>query len=189
MFVITDGEGEGWKAGVNKSSRLKTTAVTIPEFVYNSATNKQAFIVISDFVNITTVDTEHAFLYMKNDTLENIHIHSIRTCGLDAQLWKIYRNPTAGTIITDANPAVKQNINFGVVSVPNVITYVGGNGSTITDGEFFENWINAKGHSEEYFGGSVILEQQSSMVLTVQCPAPTTLCARIIAYQQAAGEQ
>ena len=182
MTIIRDGAGNGYQAQVSSINRLLTDSVTTPVFAERSDTNGDAYVAITDHVSMTTTDTETGNLYIKNTGTRNILVHSIRTCGTVVSLWKMYTNSTTGTLISAATDAYVNNLNLSSNNVSTVNAYRGVNGSTVTNGTFFEQWINGTGHSEEFFNGALIISPQKSIALTVEVATAGTICTRLIYY-------
>lgn len=182
MTIIVDGSGSGYNAGVSVNNRLMSESLVTPVFAEISKTDKDAYIAITDHVSITGTDTEYGLLYMKNTGTRDIFVHSVRTCGTVSQQWKLYSNPTTGTLITDETSAYVNNMNLSTTKSATLTAYRGVNGSTVTNGTFFEQWINNTGHSEEFFNGGLIISPTKSIALTVKISAAGTLCGRVIFY-------
>ena len=142
--MIEDGSGRGYKAKVNANQRLFVASETI--------TNEQVSVDKGDAYNVNTgvitltdsVDTP--VFYLKNNDPSNLHIVAIAvglgpSTGGSGGIPKItvVRNPTAGTIISNATDVdMKTNRNFASSKIlTNVLTYKGATGSTMTGGEDF----------------------------------------------------
>jgi hypothetical protein len=142
-FVIEDGKGKGYKAEVNKDNRLLTRAVITDEEA--SANDQgQAYNVNSGVITLTS-GSESSILYIKNtDAAKQIHISAIAigfgpsTGGVATEIPKVtvIRNPTAGTVVSDATAVdINSNRNFGSSNTLAGDIYKGGEGKTLTDGE------------------------------------------------------
>lgn len=185
MSQIDDGKGSGNRAEVNEFNQLVTKAVTNCDCKVNSEDQKQSYeFATGEFISVTTT-AEHALLYIKNtSSVKHMHIHEIRTCGTATQKWLLYKNDTAGTIVTDATAAVEVNHNFSSSNVADADVYKGADGKTRSGGAIMSQHINEEGHSEVSYEGALILGQNDSITLTVQNVDSATkeACIRVHAY-------
>lgn len=181
-YKIKDGTGTGRLALVTTDNRLGTDSISLPAYSYASQEKGDAFIVTTDFITFTTTATEMGFMYFKNTSNIPINIYSLRTCGLAAQQWKIIKNPTGGTLISNAVASPSNNLNLSSPKIVSTLSYVGVDGDTVTGGTLLDQFINAMGHSEEFFNGALVLSPLDSIALVIKLPAATTACARMIYY-------
>jgi len=172
-FKIQDGTGEGYKVKVDDDYRLHVQAVTIPDSEFNGQFGK-AFVLHSGYTTLST-GSYSAMFYVKNtSTTEEIHINTIRTCstatGADQYTqWRLYKNPTAGTIIDTATAATAVNSNFGSTTSLTGTVYKGTDGATFTDGTMMATWTDASpGHSEQKVNGLIVLPPGQSIGLEAQ---------------------
>jgi hypothetical protein len=183
---IKDGTGGGYIAAVNEQNRLEVFATT-EEFVADvSHRNGEAFILASDFVALTTTGSFNAIMYIKNNSDKDLYIRSIRVCGDGsgtAQI-RLIRNPTSGTIVSEANLADQLSSNFGSTKQFEGLAYsASGDGKTLTDGDNFTNFINhLPGHSTEDFRGAVILKKGSSLGITCKPTIATNFCVEVVCW-------
>jgi len=183
--MIIQDPATGNTAAVDDKQRLQTRSVTVPVMTDRSHDAGESFVFASgDFINITTVDTETGFLYIKNNsTSKDLHIQSIRTCGTQTQKWKLYSNVTAGTLVSGAVAGSNNNLNLGSSVASDVTVYKGADATTITDGTMMEHWINEIGHSKEDFQGALILGPSDTIAITVETAIAGDFCSRIIGYR------
>lgn len=140
MTQITDGTGTGKKAQVDGNNRITTKATTIRES--EDATHLGNSFNINTGVITLTNATETPVLYVKNNEDASIHIIGTAygfwtsTAGSPTDLQiTIIRNPTAGTIVSNANAvAISSNRNYGSAKTLDADAYVGATGNTMTDG-------------------------------------------------------
>lgn len=185
--TITDGTGKGYVAAVNSDNRLETRSVTRPVVSDISHENGEAFVVASDFITLTTTASFNGILYIKNtSTTKHLHIEKIRVCSSasGSVQCRLVKNPTTGTLISDANSADVGNANFSSALAFTGLGYAAsGDGKTITDGTNFSNFINnSPGHSIQEYLGALILGPGDSLALTAKPSASTTLCSEIQCY-------
>lgn len=166
---------------IDENGRALTSALSFPGLV--AATDRgDAFYLMSGFLSLTTVDVQHAGLFIKNTSQRDLRIHSIRTCGHGIQLWRLFRNPTTGTIVTDANQIDPINLDFGAGAAFQGQSFYGGEGKTVTDGAQGPQWINHAGHSIENFSGGLKLQANNSLALTVQPTEVGYSCISVLAF-------
>lgn len=182
---ITDGTGSGNGAGVNSENRLEVQAVTQTRVADVSERDGEGFIIASDFISLTTTGSFNGVLYLKNTNTKDVLIQRIRVCSDasgSAQV-RLIRNPTAGTLISDANLADQLSSNAGsnkTFADFGLAYSASGDGKTVTDGSNWSNFINrSPGHSVQNYDGALILPRGSSMAVTVKPSASTTLCVEV----------
>jgi outer membrane protein assembly factor BamB len=142
MSAISIKDGStGYVAEVDSSNRLQTYAVTINE--NNQANSKgRAYNINTDDITLTDA-VETPILYIKNNEDKDLHITALdlwagTSTGGTATLgtkWVVERNPTAGTIISNATAVdIESNRNFGSNNTLLVDSYKGATGNTMTGG-------------------------------------------------------
>ena len=176
---LTDATGQNFGAKVDDKNRLRTFSI-----VHNQeqhANEDEKAWALGSGALVLTVATEQGVLYIKNGEDEALHIRKVvlsfgvSTGGTTAEYstLKAYRNPTTGTLISEATPAlIKVNRNFGTNDILNALTlvYTGDSSADVTDGSligtaFFQPALTA---------GTVIMEcdwiltNNDSVAFTVQ---------------------
>jgi hypothetical protein len=141
-MIIEDGTGTGRKAQVNSGNRLYVRSVSNTEG-QEANTDGDAYNINTGYVTLTNaVDTP--VLYVKNNEIKSLYIEAIAfgvqpsTGGVSTEKTyaTVIRNPTAGTIVSDATDVpIKSNRNYGNQNVFDADVFKGGTGSTLTDGE------------------------------------------------------
>ena len=185
-FRIEDGTGDGYEVKVTSAKKLSIDGTVQEKMATASEDDGDAYIFASgDFVTISSTGTETGFFYIKNTSAtKHLHIHSVRTCGGNTNKWKLYKDVSTGTLISDQTAGSKNNLNLTSANVPDATVYKGANGKTLTDGTMLEHWINSTGHSTEFFQGALILGTNDTLALTVEVDASQEVCCRIIAYYE-----
>jgi len=179
---LEDGAGSGVSAKVNSSRQLETAAVATSKIHEISNGIGEAYIfTTAGFLAITSTGTEHGCFYMKNNSSKNLFIHSIRSCGSQVQKVKIYKDITAGTLLTDETAGGNGNLSQVSSSIADVSVYKGGNGKTVT-GTLGGQHINGIGHSDEKFDGAMILGQDDSIAISCEMAIAGDFCIRVLAY-------
>jgi hypothetical protein len=187
-FQLIDGTGQGYAQKVDAINRAHIVAFTRCDCADNAIRLGKAFEFATGAFIAPTTDTEHAILYLKNTSAtEALIIHTIRTCGSAIQQWIAYKNDTGGTIISDGNAGVEQNLNFRSTNeaVADVFA-ASAAGKTRSGGSWLTQWINDVGHSNLDFEGALVLGTGDSLTLTAEnvASATTVACARILAYYE-----
>lgn len=183
-IVIKDGKGSGKEAAVDSANRLETKSVSEPIMHDNSVTDAEVYYVTTGgFININTLNTETAILYTKNtSTTKRFVIHSIRTCGNQIQKVIAYKNPTTGTIISNATAGQNTNCNFSSSNTPALTTYKGADTYTFTNGTHLSNMINNVGHSTEKTNDAILLGPNDTFGITFELASSGVVCAAIEGY-------
>jgi hypothetical protein len=152
---IQDGTGSGKRVKVDSNNQLHTTSIT--------RSNTQDATIKGNSYNINTGDigltstTESAVLYFKSDEAPvngetafvvdaiAIGIDSLGTTSGMAKI-TIVKNPTAGTIVTNAVAVdMNENRNFGSSNSLDSIIYKGVEGDTFTDGTDIAQFYQSAG--------------------------------------------
>jgi len=142
-MIIDDGTGKGNKAKIDSNNRLYTNAVTREE-VELSIFLGNGYNINTGLVDITNAGVDNGIWYLKNNGSDDVVIHEIliilgtSTGGTGDGTLKVFRNPTAGTLISGAL-AVEANVNrnFASSNALDVTTYKGATAATVTDGATF----------------------------------------------------
>jgi hypothetical protein len=185
---IRDGKGGGHLAEVNSANQLVSRAITTCDCTDNSIRLSQSYeFANGEFLTLANDTNEHAVLYVQNtSSSKSLHIHEIRTCGTATIKWLLYKNDTAGTIVTDASSGVKVNHNFASANIPPANVYkASASGKSRSGGEVMSQHIDEEGHSEIPFAGAIILGQNDALTLTAtlaNAAANDECCVRIHAY-------
>lgn len=185
-FKIQDGKGSGREAGVTDEGQLEVEAITIPEIAHVSAEHERAWIIATGFVALTTTGSFNGLIYVKNTSTRPLHIESIRTCstGSGYTQVKVIKNPTTGTLISEANAAIVTNANLSSTADFGGLGYTAaGDAKTVTDGSDTTQFTNmSPGHSVQHYQGAVVLGQGDSCALVAKPSAAGDVCSEIVCY-------
>lgn len=183
---IIDGAGSGKRAKVDTNQRLETFSVTEKRMADISKRNGNSFIITSDFISLTTTASFNGVLYVKNtDSSKLIFIDKVRVCGtgtsMNAMQCKFIKNPTTGTLISDANAGIAIPSNLGSSEVFTGTVYAASaDGKTITNGDQFSQFtVHLPGHSVNEYDGSIILTGGTALGIEIKPSAATTACIEI----------
>ena len=178
-IIIKDGTGTGNTVKVNSNNRLFVNAITLAEDTAK-AQEGEAFLMITGAINLTS-DNESAVIYFQNQEERDVVVDGIglqtsfATGSATTSLGTIIlvRNPTGGTIISDAVDGLVTNRNYGSNNLLSANGYKGGEGKTMTGG--VESLVGVT----TYVGGLVleepiILPKGSSFGIKVTPPTDNT---------------
>lgn len=184
MTLIKDGKGRGYSAAVNSNNRLETNSVVLSEEQLSGLEGK-AFAISTQPVAFTSA-TESAILYMKNESTETMILDRARvmlgtaTGGTGDWTIKFLRNPTAGTIVTNAVSAGITNINHASSQTPTGLYYRGVQGNTLTDGTGANFPIKSSGDGQIVFPFTRIMPTGASFGIVLTPPTGTTAANAIV---------
>lgn len=178
MAKIEDGIGRGYLVGIDSTNRIETHTATVDEERLG-AIEGDSFQIGSAIVAFTAA-TESAILYVKNTSSKNLIIERLRlhlgtvTGGTGDWTLATVRNPTAGTIISNATAASVVNINHGSSREPIGLFYRGVQGSTFTDGTVTAFPVKSSGDGNILMPLGRILPTGASMGIRLTPPTGTT---------------
>jgi len=178
MAKIEDGKGRGFYSGVDSTGRLQTASATISEEIL-ATVEGEAYAFGTATVSFTS-STNSAILYVKNNDSRPLILDRCRVMlgyatGGTPGTWFISfrRNPTAGTIISNALTSGLTNINHGSNITPDATYYRGVQGDTLTGGSGGSFPI-ATTVSQTTFPFGRVLQTGSSFGITLTPPTGTT---------------
>jgi hypothetical protein len=142
MTMITDGTGSNYRAGVTASNRVLTDTKSQTVFEFQTELGNAFNLNTEDITIPTGVTGDQGLLYVKNNGTSDLVLlgwfigirNADRTSATDdTNLFKLIPNPTGGTLLSDAEPAVEVNRNMGSSTVFDIDTYKAtGGGKTVT---------------------------------------------------------
>lgn len=140
MTILKDGKGRGYRAGVNAQNRLDTNSVTT-DTEDNAIRTGDGWQITSGPITLTG-SSASAILYVENTgeadfVLDRaVLLLGTATNAATGSDWtfQTLRNPTTGTIVTNAVAAGVSNSNHGSSKIPSANSYKGVEGDTLTDG-------------------------------------------------------
>ena len=180
--LITDGTGSGAKAKVDECNRLHTDNVTHTHSD-EASIEGNAFNINTGLITLTTAGTS-SLLYIKNNDVSRdiiisklAYIFGSNTGGSGDTTMVVNRNPTGGTIVSDAVDAEMAGINrnFGSSTVLVADIYKGGEGKTDTGGgKIVESLFGAPSFNANLDVGFLVLPHGSSISFEVTPASGTT---------------
>lgn len=188
MARIEDGKGRGRFAGVDSTGRLEVSAATLTEEILATYSG-EAFGIGTATVAFTAA-TQSAILYVRNLDPRPLVLDRCRvmlgtaTGGAGDWVINFLRNPTAGTIITNALAAGITNVNHGSNIEPDLTAYRGVQGDTLTGGTGGNFPIKSSGDGQIIFEFGRILPTGSAFGI-VLTPPPGTTAANVFCQLRA----
>jgi hypothetical protein len=173
MEQIQDGTGSGKLAKVDSDNRLHVRSVTTTS--EESASLKGLDFNLNTGIITLTNATKTPVFYLKNNEDYDLVIGTLfyttgeSTGGSGNILVEVIRNPTAGTIVSNATPIeMNANRNFGSSRSLSVSAYKGATGNTLTDGiKFVESISSTATQRVPVVGGAVIIPKGSSIAIQI----------------------
>lgn len=175
-MIIQDGQ-TSHSAKVSDLGRLEVNALSF-DLIEHYNDEGEAYNYNTGTINLTSAN-ESALAYLKNNESEDVIVPSFifllgnSNSSGDVNL-KIYRNPTAGTLISGGSSAVPVNRNFGSSNTLSGSFLKGAEASTITssDGVAISSIVQDGGRT--VVSVSVILPKGSSVGVSITPPASNT---------------
>jgi len=133
---LIDGRGTGYRAQINKENQIETFSVIRSE-LSSSLDHGKTWNLGTGYLTLTSANASDV-LYIKNTgtipLVIDLYVVLARasTGGSGDLLIDILRNPTGGTVISDASLANAVNMNFGSNEQPDALFYKGAEGKTLT---------------------------------------------------------
>jgi len=180
MEIYIGNPTNGDKALVTSEGRLRTYSVS-ETIVENAAEDGNSYNVNTGTINLTSAN-ESGVLYLKNNGINDLHIASIgfllgnSTGGTGDLEVKVYKNSTAGTLISGATDVdILENKNGGSSNTLTVDCYKGAEGSTITDGASWYTSLLA-GSARPYVisTGTIVIPKGGSVSVSITPQASNT---------------
>lgn len=173
---IIDGTGSGKAAKVSADNRLHTFSLI--EYPMESFShNGDSFVIPTEFIALTTTASYTGILYLTNTSVtHNIHIERVRTSSTAGTLWKVLKNPTAGTLISAGTAVTPVNYNYSSGRTLTGTAKKGVDAQTITDGTWLEQWQTGVYQAiERQYDGTIIVGAGNSIAILAQPSAAATV--------------
>lgn len=178
-IILEDGTGRGNKCRVNDENKLETFAINQNSANFHNNSGNR-YNLNTDDTTITN-DGESVLLYIKNNESRELVIDAFviilgaSTGGSGDAKGYIYRNPTLGTIISNATPmSIISNLNYGSSNALTADIFKGAQGSTQTNGVKSLTTIMTAGATNVISVGDIVLPKGSSVALGITPPAGNT---------------
>lgn len=181
MYIIQDGTGSGKKCNVTNDNELKTFSSYRDEALSN-ALKGTGYVASTSFIDLTNTSDYNGILYIKNTLDKDIYVGAlIFTSTVGANRWKVIRNATAGTMISNAVAADQNPALLGLNRTLNANIYKGGDNYTVTDGQEYAAFIAGTNHGGTMARFSVI-SPGSSICWVVKPAAACTVAANVFLF-------
>ena len=178
MAKIEDGTGRGFVAKVDSANRLVVSADQINEERTATALG-EAWAFGSSLVSFTS-STASGVLYLRNTSERDMVVDRFRlmlgtvTGGTGDWLFRFVRNPTGGTLISNAVTAGITNLNHASSSEPVGEYYRGVQGDTVTGGSGGSFPFKSSGDGQYVIPNTRLLPKGSSIAIQITPPPGTT---------------
>jgi hypothetical protein len=186
MEISIKGGANGNVTNVGNNKRIWTETVNYPSS-FESSYIGNAFNINTDTITLTTAN-KSAVCYVKNTGDLPLVISSLfyilgaSTGGSGDLRADVLRNPTAGTIVTNAvDVGILENRNFGSSNTFSGDAYKGAEGNTFTNGNIAIASILSASTRVSISVGDVILTKGSSLGIDLTPPAGNTSMDILIA--------
>lgn len=179
QMVIKDGTGTGKQVAVTQHNKLVTIAVSEAISAHH-AFSGDGYNVNIGTLALTTAD-KSAIYYLKNNEDNPLIITGFfyllgnsNITGVDT-LVQIERNPTGGTVVTDATIIAPVNRDFGSNNTLTVSSFSGGQGKTLTGSSqiALESIFSSVGRKAVPVG-AIVLRKGNSVGITITPPTGNT---------------
>lgn len=180
-FNIEDGTGQGYLAEVDSLNRLRTFSITEPD-VDAASEEGNSYNFNTGIINLTSANKSAVF-YIKNNGDDSLVIPTLfylignSTGGSGDVIVTVLRNPTAGTIISNATAMEMNGVNrnFGSSKSLTVDSYKGQEGTTFTDGDkVIESILNQTPTRAAISVGAIVLPKGTSIGIDITPAAGNT---------------
>lgn len=191
MSIIEDGSGSGYSAKVDANNRIHAKSVSVST-QGNSSENGDHYNINTGDITLTS-GCESSVLYIKNNEDRDLIVTDIiyllgnSTGGSGDMQVAIFRNPTVGTVVSDAsNVEMKANKNFGSPKTLIADAYKGGEGKTLTNGTVaYRSRLGGASQTYVIKSGDLVLTKGTSVGIKVTPPSGNsslTIQVAIAAY-------
>lgn len=168
---IEDGTGASYRAKVSDQYRLLTESLTTDESVSQTFEGR-AYNVNTGSITLTSANAS-GVLYMLNTGSTDIVITSLiyllgtSTGGSGNINVKVYRNPTAGTLISGGTSFAAVNRDFGSANTLSATIKKGAEGQTVTDGSIVTESLFTSVGRQVIAVGALVLRPGNSIALVI----------------------
>ena len=189
-FQIKDGTGSNRKVSVNSQNRLAVNSVDNSRISDISEREGNAFILASGFIGFGASGSFQGHTYIKNNSDKDLFIEAIRLCStagsgtmnMESFQTRLIKNPTTGTLISDANdaPGINPSKIGSSQEFDGLIYVASASGKTVTNGSFMSNFTtHSPGHTIQIYSGALILTKGSSLAIELKPTTGGEICSEI----------
>lgn len=167
MARIDDGTGRGYAAAVSSTNRLQVQAESIPSIAIASAEREDAYIATTGQTVSTLVAAgESGVIYVKNLSPSPLAIGGIQASTDQAGIWRLYRQPTGGTLLSGGTLITPQQLSFNSSKPFAGEARRGASGLTVTGGTVLALGRVPASFVDLPLQGSAILGQSDAFALS-----------------------
>lgn len=159
---IKDGSGKGFLAKVTSNQKLLVEATVFTNMHTVSNDQGQAYVITTDFIDLTDTSVFHGILYVQNNATRHLHLELVLSGEDSLTKWQFLRNPITGTLVSAANLTNETNLNFISNNIAELTAYQGFEGATVS-GLSAANWIAPPGGFPIFLGGAIVLGPSDSI--------------------------
>ena len=178
MTMLKDGTGQGFRARIDQNNRIATNTI-VGSRELDATEDGNAYQIVSARVTLTTANPS-GLLYIQNLDSTSFVLDRVvflwgsSTGGAGNDLgFQTQRNPTGGTLISNAVAAGVSNSNHASAKTPNSLQYRGVEGDTLTGGTGVTLPLKDTG-GRQLFPLNRVLGQGSSIGWVVTPPSGNT---------------
>jgi len=178
-MIIHNGVGNGNKARVTKDNRLDTNAINENQIDHAAELGDRYNLNTGD-INLTSANESSVF-YLKNNEDKDLYVASLiynlgtSTGGSGDWVIDVYRNPTAGTVVSDATAVeMNSNQNFGSNKTLTADVYKGDEAKTLTDGDKTISTRSPSNGRILISLGALVIPKGTSLGIKITPPASNT---------------
>jgi hypothetical protein len=183
MFILQSGTGNGKSAGITDKNQLLTRSV-VSGSLFEAAEVGDAYIIPTDFVSLTAGTT--GLLYWKVHP-EMTHLNHITVASDVVAKVRLWRDVTAGTLITAGTAVSPVNMNSGSGNEFDGDALQGADGQTVTDGVLTHTALcpaNATVHLP--FDDAFLMGANATFAVTIEVAGAGTVSANVVLYHHEA---
>ena len=179
---LENGWGDSTPAKINSDGSLSTTAV-INHVMHYASHNGVAFTLPIADLSLTSASGESGILYIENTGDYDLHISSVFLSNDEVTRWRMYKNPTSGTLISGGSALTPVNLNFSSGVTLDATVLSGTDGSTVTDGTMSQVGKKQTGLADFEIQSAVVIGRGNSMAITAEPTADCTVDLVVSIYR------
>lgn len=180
-LIITDGQGQGYAAGVSRENQLLTLAASESLVEVVARSRSDAYLFTTDVIALTSGVS--ALLRIRNDAGRDFVVEGVRFSSSITATFRLMRNVTTGTIVSGGTVTQPPNTNFGSAKQFEGEYRIGADAVTATDGDLIEQAINQNaGPVSLSEVGELVLPANTSLVVTAEVGAGGNASATVLGY-------
>ena len=182
---IQDGAGNGSWAAVNSDNLLEVYSTVTPE-ITAAAIDGDAFIISSGAIALTTTGSFNGMLYIKNTNLgHTLFVERVCFHGTQIAQWRLFRNPTTGTLVTSGTDTDPVNLRFSSGSKLLGTVKKGANALTVSDGIVLSTELTTTAIRSSELRGAMQVGENNSLAFDVKPSVAGDFCVELHCFIKA----